>query len=67
MVHSLVADEEHQVWKVAANMFYKQSKASGKGCSSSLGAGWELTTPCLKNQHVMKCYTGTQPWDNSLE
>jgi len=32
----------------------------------NLGLGQGLTTPCHKNQHVVKCCTGLQTWMGSL-
>ena len=32
----------------------------------NLGLGQGLTTPCHKNQHVVKCCTGLQTWIGSL-
>jgi hypothetical protein len=42
-----------QVWRVAANILNKQSRAADKGWSSSLGLGVGLTTPHRKKQ---ACY-----------
>jgi hypothetical protein len=50
MVHPQVADggDSLQIWRVAANIWNKQSWRADKGWSSSLGLGVGLTTPHRK-------------------
>jgi hypothetical protein len=42
-----------QIWRVAANIFNKQSRTADRGWPFSLGVGWGLTTPTVK--HFVCC------------
>jgi hypothetical protein len=46
-------EERPPIWRVAANVLNRKSRAADKGWSSSLGLGEVLTTPHSKN---VSCY-----------
>jgi len=49
----LVMEERSPIWRVAANMFNKQSRTANKGGPPALESGEVLTTPRRKN---VSCY-----------
>jgi hypothetical protein len=57
-----------QIWRVAANIFNKQSRTDDNGWSSSSGDGRgakEILT--VKNKFAMKYHKKTRTWTNSLD
>ena len=46
-----------QTWRVAANIFNKQSRSANKGCSSSLGVGWGAKTHQRKTLSRYETFT----------
>jgi hypothetical protein len=67
MVCPQVADggDGLQIWRVAANIPYKQSRTDDKGWSSSLGVG--LTTPHHKNKLLRKIHKKPRTWTDFLD
>jgi hypothetical protein len=67
MARPHVADggDGHQIWRVAASILNKRSRAANKGWSSSLRVG--LSTLHSKNKFVTTCYKGPGTWEDSLD
>jgi hypothetical protein len=53
-VPGLRMEERPPVWRVAANIFNKQSRTADMGWSSSLGVGEGLTTPHCENEPLLR-------------
>jgi hypothetical protein len=51
-----------QIWRVAANLLNKQSRAADKGCSSILGVGHGLKLVTIRNKLVTNCHKGLRNW-----
>jgi hypothetical protein len=56
IAHPQVEDgvDVFHIWRVAANIFYKQSRTADKGCSSSLRAESELITRHCKKISLLQ-------------
>jgi hypothetical protein len=59
MARTQVAGEEHglQIWKIAVNILGKQSRAVGKGWSSSLEVGREAHILLTIKLHLLRSVT----------
>jgi len=49
-------EERPPIWRVAANVMNKQSRAADKGSSSRMGLGEVLTTPHRKNIYYYETF-----------
>jgi hypothetical protein len=57
-----------QIWRIAANIFNKQSQTVDKGWSSSLGVGrGDKNSSPYKNKLVTKYHKGPPTWRDSLD